>query len=80
MLSLLNSDLSSIIPLPGGGTPAFISPVKNYELKLMQLIGRNEELELKVKSKDSDIESLQIEKEELQSKVQLLEEKILTHK
>jgi len=66
MLSLLSSDFSSI---QGTGTPNFISPVKNYELKLMQLINRNEDLEMKLKSKDKDIESLKSTKEELQGKV-----------
>ena len=55
MLSLLSSELSSI---PGTGTPNFISPVKNYEVKLMQLINKNEDLEMKLRSKDKDIESL----------------------
>lgn len=54
MLSLL-SEFSSIA---GNGTPNFISPVKNYEIKLMQLINRNEDLEMKLKSKDKDIEAL----------------------
>jgi len=54
MLSLL-SEFSSI---PGTGTPNFISPVKNYELKLMQVIHRNEDLEMKLKSKDKDLEAM----------------------
>ena len=49
MLSLLSSELSII---PGTGTPDFISPMKNYEIKLMQLINHNEDLEMKIKSKD----------------------------
>lgn len=49
MLSLFSSEFSSI---PSNGTPNFISPVKNYELKLMQLINRNEDLEMRLKSKD----------------------------
>lgn len=65
MLSLL-SEFSSI---PATGTPNFISPVKNYELKLMQLINRNEDLEMKLKSKDKDIEALKTTKDELQVKV-----------
>lgn len=66
MLSLL-SEFSSI---PATGTPNFISPVKNYELKLMQLFNRIEDLEMKLKSKDIDIEAIKNQKEELQSKVQ----------
>jgi len=61
MLSLLTSEFS-VIPT---GTPNFISPVKNYELKLMQLINRNEDLEMKLKSKDKDIEALKNSKEDL---------------
>ena len=76
MLSLL-SEFSSI---PGTGTPNFISPVKNYELKLMQVIHRNEDLEMKLKSKDKDIEAMLTQKEELQGKVGQLEERIVKYK
>ena len=62
MLSLLSSEFSSI---PSTGTPNFTSPVKNYELKLMQLINRNEDLEMKLKSKDKDLEALKSQKEEM---------------
>jgi hypothetical protein len=48
MLSLL-SEFSSIPPT---GTPDFSSPVKNYEIKLLQILHRNEDLEMKLKSKD----------------------------
>lgn len=46
----------------------------------MQLINRNEDLEMKLNSKDKDIESLKSTKDELQSKVQVLEDKIVNHK
>ena len=62
MLSWFSAELSQI---PGNGTPNFISPVKNYEIKLLQLINRNEDLEMKLKSKEKDIESLKTDKEEL---------------
>jgi peptidoglycan hydrolase CwlO-like protein len=77
MLSLFSSEFSSI---PGTGTPNFISPVKNYEIKLMQLINRNEDLEMKLKSKDQDIEAMKNSKDELQTKVTTLEEKIINYK
>jgi hypothetical protein len=77
MLSLFSSELSNI---PGNGTPNFISPVKNYEIKLLQLINRNEDLEMKLKSKEKDIESLKNDKEELHGKVSNLEEKLMSYK
>ncbi|CDW74824.1 kinesin motor domain containing protein [Stylonychia lemnae] len=77
MLSLFSSEFSSI---PGTGTPNFISPVKNYEIKLMQLINRNEDLEMKLKSKDKDIDALKSQKEDLQTKNTLLDDKVLNYK
>jgi hypothetical protein len=55
MLSLLSSEFSSIPPT---GTPNFISPVKSYELKFIQLINRIEDLEMKLRSKDKDRDAL----------------------
>jgi hypothetical protein len=77
MLSLFSSEFSSI---PGTGTPNFISPVKNYEIKLMQMINRNEDLEMKLKSKEKDIEALKSQKEELHQKVSTLKDKIINYK
>jgi hypothetical protein len=62
MLSIVSSEFSSI---PMIGTPNFTSPVKNYELKLSQLLRRNEDLEMRLKSKDQDIASLKQEKEDI---------------
>ena len=77
MLSLFSSELSNI---PGVGTPNFISPVKNYEIKLLQLINRNDDLEMKLKSKERDIEGLKGDKDDLHGKVCCLEDKLINYK
>lgn len=46
----------------------------------MQLINRNEDLEMKLKSKEKDIEALKGQKDELQQKVINLEDKIINYK
>lgn len=78
MMSLLSSEFSSI---PGGnGTPNFTSPVKNYELRVLHLLNRNEDLEMKLLSKDKDLDALRSQKDELSQKLNSLEEKLLSYK
>ena len=72
--------LSTVIPVIATGTPSFTSPTKPYDFRVPHLVRKNEDLEMRLKSKEQDFVALEQEKEELQGKVNGLEDKVLTYK